>query len=210
MSPPSFRAQGTRLPLAYPMALNLSVRLISAAKRLIFRRRQKDSRTLSNVPFIASFIFTRITFLPLLQTQLKRSPNFKRQRRPSSTSTTIYNLDPTEFAFYAAQGRMVERCIASPSVQIKSRNGFSTSSFLEDQVENSTTYSTSSYSENGSSLRLPSLTLGELPPVLSGPTEPTDIKYLQAINPEVTKQAQHAFRWRRKVKLAISHKWFAC
>jgi hypothetical protein len=200
----TFRAQRTRHLLSYPMALDLFVRLVSAARSLTFRRRQKSSHALSNVPFIASLVFNQITFLPLLQVRLKRSPNFKR-RRDSSLTSAPFSLDPTEFTIYTDQEWMVDTSITSPRVQIESRNGSSTSSFLEDQVDNPIIYSTSRHHKTEPSL-LPPPALPELPLVLNGPTEPTDIKNPQGIEPDFTKGAQRASRWRRKIKSAISQK----
>lgn len=203
LSPFSFRAQRTTLPLSYPMALDLFVRLISAARSLTFRRRQKKSHALSNVPSVVSLVFNQITFLRLLQVRLKRSPNFKR-RRDSSLTSAPYSLDPAEFTIYTDQEWTVDSSITSPRVQIESRNGSSTS-FLQDQVDNSTTYSTSGHSKIGPSL-LPAPALPELPVVLNGPAEPIDIKNLKRIEPDFTKGAQRASRWRRKIKSTVSQK----
>lgn len=137
----------------------------------------------------------------LLQVRLKRSPNFKR-RRDSSLTSAPYSLDPTEFTIYTDQEWMVD---TSPRVQIESRNESSTSSFLENQVGNSITYSTSNHPKTGPSL-LPPPALPELPLLLNGPTEPMDTKNPQGIEPELTKKAQRASRWRRKIRSAISQK----
>lgn len=149
-------------------------------------------------------LFQENHFLTALQVKLKRSANFKR-RRDSSLTSAPYSLDPTEFTMYTDQEWRVDTSITSPHVQIESRNGSCTSSFLEDQVGNSITYPTSSHPKIGQSL-LPPSALPELPLVLNGPTGPTDIKGPQGIEPDITKRTQRASRWRRKIKSAISQK----